>query len=68
MKQKGLDPKKIKYVIMGHWHIDHTGGGHLIQSTLHPVMFMGRDDWPLYFKAVASSPTARARGWMTRRR
>jgi metallo-beta-lactamase class B len=55
MKKEGLDPNKIKYVLMGHFHIDHTGGGHLIQTTIHPtpVMLMGRDDWPLYFKALS---------------
>ena len=55
MKTVGLDPKQIKYVVIGHFHLDHTGGGHLIQSTLHVPIYMGRDDWPLYFKSVASA-------------
>ena len=52
MPKLGLDPKKIKYVIMGHYHLDHTGGGHYIQELVHPTMFMGHDDWPLYFKSM----------------
>jgi metallo-beta-lactamase class B len=56
MKKVGLDPKKIKYVVIGHFHLDHTGGGHLIQTTFPNVpIYMGRDDWPLYFKSMASS-------------
>lgn len=61
MKKVGLDPKNIKYVVIGHWHLDHTGGGHLIQSTLHVPIYMGAPDWPLYFKAVASNEGQGAR-------
>ncbi|HEY4077645.1 MAG TPA: MBL fold metallo-hydrolase [Rhizomicrobium sp.] len=52
MKQVGLDPTKIKYVVFGHNHLDHTGGGHYIQSTFHPKAIMGRDDWEIYFKTM----------------
>ncbi len=52
MEKAGLDPNKIKYVVFGHWHLDHTGGGEYIQSHYHPTMIMGRDDWDLYFKAM----------------
>jgi metallo-beta-lactamase class B len=52
MKQVGLDPTKIKYVVFGHWHGDHTGGAHYIQSNFHPKAIMGRDDWELYFKMM----------------
>jgi metallo-beta-lactamase class B len=56
MKKVGLDPTKIRYVFFGHFHLDHTGGGHTIETLIHPrMMLMGRDDWPLYFKAMASS-------------
>ena len=62
MKKMGLDPQKIKYVVIGHFHLDHTGGGHLIQTTLPNVpIYMGRDDWPLYFKSMASSEGQGAR-------
>jgi metallo-beta-lactamase class B len=55
MKQVGLDPAKIKYMVFGHNHLDHTGGGHYIQSNFHPKVIMGRDDWEIYFKTMAQA-------------
>ena len=56
MKKVGLDPSKIRYVVFGHFHLDHTGGAHWIEQNIKPqMMLMGRDDWPLYFRSVASS-------------
>ena len=60
MQKVGLDPKKIKYMIFGHFHLDHTGGGHLIETIAHPKIIMGRDDWPLYYKSLAPNPNAQA--------
>jgi len=60
MKKVGLDPEKIKYLIFGHSHLDHTGGGEYIQQTYHPRVIMGRDDWTGYFKAMKDSSTATA--------
>jgi metallo-beta-lactamase class B len=48
MVRVGLDPKKIKYIVFGHWHGDHTGGGHYIQQLSGAKAIMGRDDWKLY--------------------
>ena len=59
MKKVGLDPTKIKYMIFGHNHLDHTGGGKLIQDLYHPRVIMGRDDWAIYFRTMA---TAQAQG------
>ncbi len=50
MKKVGLDPMKIKYIIFGHWHGDHTGGGHYLQQLTGARAIMGRDDWELYEK------------------
>lgn len=61
MQKAGLDPAKIKYVVFGHWHLDHTGGGQYIQSHYHPTMIMGRDDWDLYFKTMESGSGMAAR-------
>ncbi len=54
MEKAGLDPTKIRYVVFGHWHLDHTGGGQYIQSHYHPAMIMGPEDWDLYFKTMQS--------------
>jgi len=61
MQKAGLDPAKIKYVVFGHYHLDHTGGGQYIQSHYHPTMIMGRDDWDLYFKTMESGTGMAAR-------
>jgi metallo-beta-lactamase class B len=61
MKKFGLDPAKIKYMVFGHFHLDHTGGGQYMQSNFHPKVIMGRDDWPLYMKSVASTEGQGAR-------
>jgi metallo-beta-lactamase class B len=45
LKKIGLDPAQIKYVIVGHAHNDHTGGGRYLQSTYGPRMLMGGPDW-----------------------
>ena len=52
MRKFGLDPARIKYVVFGHFHLDHTGGGHYFEQIAHPTLIMGRDDWPLYYKAL----------------
>ncbi len=62
MKKAGLDPSKIKYMVFGHFHLDHTGGGHLIQSLYHPKVIMGRDDWDLYFKTMENANSANPTG------
>lgn len=54
MKKMGLDPAKIKYMVFGHYHGDHTGGGEYIQRMYHPKVIMGRDDWPLYMRTIGS--------------
>ena len=62
MKQAGLDPAKIKYVVFGHFHGDHTGGGHYIQSTTGAKAIMGRDDWELYYKTMEQAKNGTAGG------
>jgi metallo-beta-lactamase class B len=49
----GLDPMKIKYLVFGHHHFDHTGGGEYIQRLTGAMAVMGRDDWDLYLRAPA---------------
>ena len=43
----GLDPKKIKYVIVSHGHIDHAGGAKLLQDRFGARVIMGAADWDL---------------------
>ena len=45
LKKVGLDPARIRYLIIGHGHNDHTGGGVYIQNTFKPRILMGAPDW-----------------------
>jgi len=50
MVDLGLDPSQIRYVVFGHGHFDHTGGGEYIQRTTGARAIMGRDDWVTYLE------------------
>src|SRR5688500_15859851 len=52
MQKLKLDPMKIKYLVFGHNHFDHTGGGHYIQKLTGAKAVMHRDDWELYLKST----------------
>jgi metallo-beta-lactamase class B len=45
MQKAGLDPKQIKYVIIGHGHFDHFGGTPYLQKTYKPQVLMTAADW-----------------------
>jgi len=46
LKKVGLDPKKVKYVILSHAHGDHDGGAKLLQDEIPGVrMIYGVEDW-----------------------
>jgi metallo-beta-lactamase class B len=51
MKKLNLDPMKIKYLVFGHNHFDHTGGGEYIQRLTGAKAVMHRDDWEIYMKS-----------------
>jgi metallo-beta-lactamase class B len=45
LKKVGLDPSKIKYAIMGHWHGDHAAGAKTLQDRYGTKIIMGAADW-----------------------
>ena len=45
MKQLGLDPARIRYVIVSHGHNDHFGGAKFLQSTYGARIVMSEADW-----------------------
>jgi len=51
MKKLNLDPANIKYLVFGHNHFDHTGGGAYIQRLTGAKAVMHRDDWEIYLKS-----------------
>ena len=50
MVKAGMDPKNIKYLIFGHYHGDHTGGGRYLQKLSGAKAVMHWADWELYLR------------------
>lgn len=47
LKKLGLDPAKIKYVIISHGHLDHAGGASYLQEHFAPHIISSAADWDL---------------------
>jgi metallo-beta-lactamase class B len=47
LKKLGLDPARIKYVIVSHGHGDHSGGAKFLQDTYKARVLMSEPDWNL---------------------
>ena len=47
----GFDPRDIKYVILTHYHLDHTAGAARIQEAYGPRLAMGDADWDALTRA-----------------
>ncbi|MGA3241044.1 MAG: MBL fold metallo-hydrolase [Bryobacteraceae bacterium] len=56
LKKLGLDPMKVKYVIITHAHGDHVGGAKLLQDLTHAKIVMGGPDWDAIEKSVNGYP------------
>jgi metallo-beta-lactamase class B len=47
LRKLGLDPTKIKYVVVTHGHGDHSGGAKYLQDTFAPHLILGAKDWDM---------------------
>src|ERR1700685_602714 len=56
LEKLGLDPMKVKYVIITHAHGDHVGGAKLLQDLSHAKIVMGGPDWDSIEKSVHGYP------------
>ena len=50
VRQLGLNPATMKYVIVSHGHGDHHGGAKYLQDEFGPRVVMGGPDWDLVAK------------------
>jgi metallo-beta-lactamase class B len=53
----GMSGSQIKYIVIGHAHTDHTGGGEYLQRMYNPAILMGKLDWDTVM--VSASPHMR---------
>jgi metallo-beta-lactamase class B len=56
LKKLGLDPARVKYVIITHAHGDHVGGAKLMQDRFKSHVVMGGPDWDSIEKSVNGYP------------
>jgi metallo-beta-lactamase class B len=47
LKKLGLDPAKIKYVVISHGHGDHHGGAKFLQDQFNAHILLSAPDWDL---------------------
>ncbi len=52
----GLDPRRIRYVLVSHAHTDHVGGARLLQERFGAKVVMSAADWDLVATDTASYP------------
>jgi metallo-beta-lactamase class B len=50
LKKLGLDPSKIKYVVVTHGHFDHFGGTKYLQETYGARILISATDWDIMEK------------------
>ena len=56
LKKVGLDPAKIKYVIVSHGHSDHSGGAKYLQDTYKARVLLSAADWDLLDRGRGTRP------------
>jgi metallo-beta-lactamase class B len=59
LKKLGLDPAKVKYVIVSHAHQDEVGGAKLMQQRYGARIVMGAGDWDLVDQSVNGFPNGK---------
>ena len=55
----GLDPKRIRYVLVSHAHRDHVGGARLLQERFGARVIMSAADWDLLERTGGTWPKAK---------
>jgi metallo-beta-lactamase class B len=55
LKKLGLDPARIKYVVVTHGHADHFGGAQYLQAHYGARVALAAADWDLIDKSAAQA-------------
>jgi metallo-beta-lactamase class B len=61
LKKLGLDPAKVKYVIISHAHENEVGGARLMQERYGAHIVMGAGDWDIVDASVNGFPNGKPR-------
>lgn len=57
LKKVGLDPNRVKYVLLSHAHADHDGGASLLQDSIPGVhLIYGAEDWEAVDQRTGNKP------------
>jgi metallo-beta-lactamase class B len=64
IRQLGLDPANIKYIVVTHGHSDHWGGSKYFQDKYGTKVLVGKGDGPLLKPSRGAIPP-RVDGWIT---
>jgi metallo-beta-lactamase class B len=59
LKKLGLDPAKVKYVIISHAHANEVGGARWMQERYGAHIVMGAGDWDLVEQSVNGFPAGK---------
>lgn len=59
LKSVGLDPGRIKYILITHAHADHYGGAKYLQDKFHARVLMSAADWDFAAANAGRFPPAR---------
>jgi metallo-beta-lactamase class B len=59
LKKLGLDPAKVKYVVVSHAHENEVGGAKLMQQRYGARVVMGAGDWDLVDQSVNGFPNGK---------
>src|SRR5258706_2244571 len=54
LRHVGLDPARIKYIVLTHGHGDHFGGAKYLQQKYHARVLMSAIDWDIILRDAAS--------------
>ena len=61
LKKLGLNPARVKYVIISHAHLNEVGGAKLMQERYGAHIVMGSGDWDLVDESVNGFPMGKPR-------